>query len=235
MVHTHLSPTLVGVGVRTSLIWAVDQTLHYTYPNMEGNMVLDLGAYLRGTETLARVADYLGIVDLIHTRCRLNDPLKAYVIAQAFCAVIGAMYNDQGPQASRKLVHDFVISQLAGQDMHDLIKLQHPKLMLFSILKEQRRPRPVARLLRESGRLTHFPSFLVGVYSGGTLLAEGCGTSLKRAEKEAVLAALHKHFRTEMSKAPLPSDHDKLYDESKIDLFAKEAGEKGKVETPESS
>ena len=27
MVRTYLSPTLVGVGVGTSLIWAVDQTL----------------------------------------------------------------------------------------------------------------------------------------------------------------------------------------------------------------
>ena len=28
MVRTYLSPTSVGVGIRTGLMWAVDQTLH---------------------------------------------------------------------------------------------------------------------------------------------------------------------------------------------------------------
>lgn len=186
----------------------VGESLFYRYPNMEGNLLLDLEAHLTSTENLAKLADYLGVVDLIRTQYELNDPSKAYILARAFQAVVGALYTDVGPNAARRIVHDFVLSQLAGQDMHEFIKFQHPKSMLASILKGQGQALPTTRLLRESGRLTHFPSFVVGVYSGERLLAEGCGTSLKRAEKEAVTTALFKHLHLEMAQGPLPSDHE---------------------------
>ncbi len=200
----------------------VYESLYYKYPNMEGNLLLDLGSHVTGTECLAKVADYAGILDLIQTRYKLNNPSKAYVIARAFCAVIAAVYTDVGPQAARKVIHDFVLPQLAGQDLHELIKLQHPKFMLKSILRGQGQRPPSSRLLRESGRLTHFPSFVVGVYSGESLLAEGCGTSLKRAEKEAVLAALHNRFQTEVASSPLPSDNEDFCEERNVDLFVEE-------------
>ena len=157
------------------------------------------------------------MTDLIHTHKKVTRE----DIKHAFRAVTGALYVDKGPLSARKIVHDFVIPQLAGRDLHELIKLQHPKFMLRAILKGQRQLPPVTRLIKESGRLTHFPSFVVGVYSGGKLLAEGCGTSLKRAEKEAVIAALHKHFQTELANTPLPSDRD---DEFKIQFMSQNEG-----------
>ncbi len=210
----------------------VSESLFYRYPNMEGNLLVDLEGFLSSTENLAKQAEHTGVVDLIRTRYKLKDPSKAYVSARAFRAVIGAAYTDVGPQAARKLVHDFVVAQLAGQDMHELIKLRHPKFMLSSILKSQGQPPPTSRLLRESGRLTHFPSFVVGVYSGERLLAEGCGTSLKRAEREAAMTALHSHFQTEVVQAPLPSDSEGFCEERNIDLFAEGSdSEMGKEES----
>ena len=91
---------------------------------------------------------------------------------------------------------------------------------------------PLARLhhdimsIVETGRLTHFSSFVVGVCSGDKLLAEGCGISLKRVEKEATTAALIKHFQVEMSTISLPSDHEEYMEESEIDLALEQSLEK---------
>jgi large subunit ribosomal protein L44 len=39
-----------------------------------------------------------------------------------------------------------------------------------------------ARLLKETGRLSNSPVFVVGIYSGADKLGEGFGSSLKMAE-----------------------------------------------------
>ena len=190
--------------------------LYFRYPNLTAEGLYDLREFLTSQEISISIANYLGITDLIRCRYPLNLPRNLSIIQWAFYATEGALYIDVGPQAARKLVHDCVLPQLAGKDLHDIIKLQHPKFLLKTILSSQRQPSPISRLLRESGRMTHFPSFVVGVYSGDRLLAEGCGTSLKRAETEATVAALMKHFRVEVSQAPLPSDHEDFVNERTV-------------------
>jgi len=205
------------------LVHYVQEYLYFTYPHLEGHMLFDLTKFLTNHGTLADAANYLGITNLIRCNHKLRDDS---MIGRAFCAVVGALYVDNSPKDARKVVHDFLLPQLAGKDFHELIKFQHPKFMLRIILKQQGKPAPITRLLKETGRLTHFPSFVVGVYSGEKLLAEGCGTSLKRAEKEATTAALIKHFQVEMSTISLPSDHEEYMEESEIDLTSEQSLEK---------
>ena len=209
---------------RATLQYYIQEYLYFKYPNLSAEGLLDLASFLASTDVCARVANYLGITDLIRCRYPLDQPQHSHIIQRVLFAVEGALYVDVGSQAARKLVHDNVLPQLAGKDLHDIIKLQHPKFMLRAILSSQRQPAATCRLLRESGRLTHFPSFVVGVYSGDRLLAEGCGTSLKRAEKEAVVAALMKHFLVEVSRAPLPSDHEDFVREHAVQ-FSEEKSE----------
>ena len=192
----------------------VEEYLFFTYPRLEGKHSFDIHTSLTHPASLARVASYLGVTDLLLTG--LSDGGGEPMTARALQAVVGALYVDKGASAAKRVVNDFIITQLAGQDFGELIKLQHPKFMLRAVLRSQGKPPPVSRLMRESGRLTHFPSFVVGVYSGEKLLAEGCGTSLKRAEREAVTAALQKHFQTELSQAPLPSDHEDFRGEFEV-------------------
>ena len=193
--------------------------LYFTYPNLEGGMIEDLCSFLTCEQTLVELANHLGVTELIRTRHVLNEAQNNYIINDSFCATVAAAYNDIGPKAARKIVHDFVVTQLAGKDLNELIKLEHPRFMLQTLLKSRGQPRLVPRLIRESGRLTHFPSFVVGVFSGGELLGEGCGTSLKRAEREALNAALRKHFQTELLNAPLPSDHEDFCSEGNLNTL----------------
>lgn len=198
----------LSVFGRATMMYYVTEYLHFAYPNLEGSQLIDVCTFLTNDNALIDLAKYIGLSALIQTKRPLSDPKNTFVITNTFCAVIGALCRDKGGKSARTFIHSFIIAQLAGKDLHDLIKLQHPRFMLYAILKSQGLPKPESRLLRETGRATHFPSFVVGVYSGETLLGEGCGTSLKRAEWEAMVAALQKRFQKELSQSPLPSDHD---------------------------
>lgn len=207
--NRHHNSRLAALG-KTSLAHYLQEFLYHAYPNMLGNFLKDINKFLLTTESLASVAHHLGIPELLMTKYKLQDPTNTHIISDAFCAVVGAIYVDQGPLQARKFIQDFVASRLRSEDVAEVIKIRNPILTLQTLLKTMRRPRAVPRLISESGRLTHFPSFIVGMYSGDKLLAEGCGTSLKRAEQEAASAALRKHFFKEAKVVGLPSDFDEF-------------------------
>ena len=193
--------------------------LYHTYPNMNGVSLQDVVRFFTGEDKLSSLAKHLGISELLLHQLNPDFSKSITTInSESFNAVLGALHVDLGPMAARRLIHDLVIPQLKGLDLGEVIKFEHPKFMLSTVLESQGRPRPVTRLLRESGRATHFPSFVIGVFSGGTLLAEGCGSSLKRAETEALSAALRLHFLKEVRCAPLPSDHEDFMPDSAIEL-----------------
>lgn len=214
--HSRLS--FLGYSV---LLHYVHEYLYFNYPKLQGSMLDDIGSFLTSEAVLTDLSSHLGVTQLIQTKKLLSDPVNSRVVTNAFCAVIGVLYEKQGGKAARSFVHDFVISQLASKDLDEVIKLQHPRFMLHAILKGKGRPRLVTRLIKESGRATHFPSFVVGVFSGEQLLGEGCGTSLKRAEREAMTTALQTHFRRELANAPLPSDHEDFLPDEELHLKLK--------------
>ena len=203
---------------KTSLAHYLQEFLYHAYPNMLGNFLKDINKFLLTTQSLASIAHHLGIPELVMTKYKLEDPAHVYVISDAFCAVVGAIYVDQGPLQARKFIRDFVASRLRSEDVKEIIKIKNPVLMLQTLLRIMGKPRAVPRLINESGRLTHFPSFIVGMYSGEELLAEGCGTSLIRAKQEAASAALRKHFFKEAKVVDLPSDFDEFEPDSIIPL-----------------
>ena len=191
---------------RTLIQYFVTEHLLSVYPHMQAETLADVSNFLLNDDSLVRCADHIGVTDLIRTRKRLDDPREQKIIVRALFAIISCIHLDRGPAASRRFVTEFVASKMAGVDLHEVIKLQHPRYVLRSVLASQGLPRAESRLLKETGRATHFPTFVVGVYSGEKLLGEGCGTSLKRAEREAVVAALHTHFTTQLASLSLPPE-----------------------------
>ena len=206
----------LSVRGRSVMLHYLHEYLYFNYPKLNTAMLRNIREFLNSDLVVTDLASHLGITQLIQTTKILSDPSNANVIRTAFYAVIGLVYENQGGKAARSFVHDFIISQLASNDLGELLKLQHPRFMLHAILKSKGKRRPTSRLIKESGRATHFPSFMVGVYSGVELLGEGCGTSLKRAEREAMLAALRTHFQTELSNVPLPSDDQETIPEEQL-------------------
>ena len=203
-----------------ALLHYTRESLFVTYPNLDGTHLIDLSNFLTGVEALVKLAEHLGVPELMRTLHKLYNPTKTILIERAMCAIIGCLHVDQGPQAAKKFVEDMVVPPLKGKDLNELIKLQHPKYMLQTILKESGKPAPVSRLVRESGRATHLPSYVVAVFSGDSCLGEGTGTSLKRAELEAINTALMKHFMKEVRAAPAPgSNQEGFRPERKINFY----------------
>ncbi|XP_062514216.1 large ribosomal subunit protein mL44-like isoform X1 [Corticium candelabrum] len=209
--------TLLGSTVTSHYVM---EFLFFQYPHLPADGLRDLRTFVTEKEMMTRVGENLGIVDLILTKHKLyRKPERFTIICGALLAIIGTIHSEQGALKSRSFVHDFIMTQLAGQDVSQIVKLSHPKFMLQMLMREKNMPPPAARLIDESGRATHMPTFVVGIYSGKDLLGKGAAPSLKRAAHEATLASLHNHFEKAISVARLPSDYADYVPESKINLM----------------
>ena len=200
---------LSAIG-RSVVLMSVREFLYFTYPNMPDESMLKVDLALTGSDSLAKVCDRLGLADIILTRPvgpeEKRSNLEAEdILSDALTAVAGAVYFDQGAHAARKFVHNFILPQLSQNEIKDVVRLENPKELLEFMLKHQNRGPPEARLLKESGRLTHFPTFVVGIFSDKKIVGEGVGTSLNRAEKEAMNAAVISHITREIKNPCFPS------------------------------
>lgn len=95
-------------------------------------------------------------------------------------AITALIYHHRSLSVARKFAHTFFLSRLV--DLRSFIKFRDPKLALSFTVEQFGRERPISRLLRESGRASNSPIYVVGIFSGADKLGEGFGSSLKMAE-----------------------------------------------------
>lgn len=200
----------LSVMGRSVMLMLVREFLYFTYSNMPDESMLKVDLALASSESLAKVCERLGLADIILTRPVGSDEKRTKleaeeILSDALTAVVGAVYFDQGAWAARKFVHNFILPQLSQNEINNVVRLENPKEILEIMLKHQNRGPPESRLLKESGRLTHFPTFVVGIFSDKQIVGEGVGTSLNRAEKEAMNAAVMSHIMREIKRPQFPS------------------------------
>ena len=210
---------------RSVVLMFVREFLYFTYPNMPDESMLKVDLALASSESLAKVCENLGLADIILTRPigpeEKRTKLEAEdILSDALTAVVGAVYFDRGPCAARKFVHNFILPQLSQNEINDAVRLENPRELLEFMLKQQNRGPLESRLLKESGRLTHFPTFVVGIFSDKKIVGEGAGTSLNRAEKEAMNAAVMTHIMREIKEPCFPS-FDVTLEGDKVDKKSK--------------
>lgn len=113
-------------------------------------------------------------------------------------ALTALVYQHRSLPAARRFAHKYFLSR--DIDLRSMIKFRDPKKALQETVAKFGRERPISRcvisllwcqdlnyshigrLLKETGRLSISPVFVVGIYSGGEKLGEGFGSSLKMAE-----------------------------------------------------
>jgi large subunit ribosomal protein L44 len=95
-------------------------------------------------------------------------------------AMTALIYHHRSLAVARKFAHTFFLSRLI--DLGSFIKFRDPKLALSFTVEQFGRERPISRLLRESGRASNSPIYVVGIFSGVDKLGEGFGSSLRMAE-----------------------------------------------------
>lgn len=167
----------------------VTDHLYHHYDLPEGELTNLRAAIVRG-EMLSRLADQLRVGDfLLLSRGESKDvgKARAYILANAFEAIIGAIYLDQGYAAAAAFIQRLVISQLEDvirQGLHIDNKSRFQELA-----QEKFRITPSYRVLREEG-LDHAKRFVVGVFLRDRQMGQGEGSSKQEAQQQAAKAAL---------------------------------------------
>lgn len=169
----------------------VTEYLYNNFPNPEGDLTNWRAALVRG-ERISDVGRQLGFdqyILLSKGEQKNSEKARRIIIANAFEALIGAIYLDQGYKAAQRFVKKYLIVHL------DEILKNHlhidPKSRLQEITQEKYGTTPTYEVHKEWGP-DHAKNFLVGVYLNDRLLAEGEGASKQKAQTEAARKALEK-------------------------------------------
>lgn len=169
---------------------AVTEELFHKFPELPEGQLTVLRAALVNYQQLSRVAEEINLEQFIlMSRGERADTSKAreVILANAFEALVGAVYLDQGFDATREFLQKFVMVHL--DEIMESGSYRDAKSELQELIQDKLRVTPTYRVLEESGP-AHRKVFKVGVYFGDEFVAEGTGSSKQEAELEAARNAL---------------------------------------------
>ncbi len=168
----------------------VTEYLFEKYPDYNEGEMTSLRAALVNANTLSEVATSLNMSEyllLSHGEAKDTGRARAYILANTFEAVVGAIFVDAGYSAAQKFV--------AENTFHLLDGIVKSGLWIDSKSLFQEKAQgaagvtPAYKTIREEGP-DHNKSFTVGVYLGSQKIAEGSGRSKQDAEQAAARAGL---------------------------------------------
>ncbi len=169
---------------------AVTDYLYKMYPQSPEGELTSFRAALVNAVTIAEVAQEINMNEyLFLSRGEAKDKGKArqYILANAFEALLGAMYLDQGYEVSEKFVAKFLYGRA-----NDVVKKKlwrDSKSLVQEKAQEFVGSTPSYKVLKEAGP-DHDKHFTVGIFFGAEKIAEGKGYSKQEAEQSAARAAL---------------------------------------------
>ena len=169
---------------------ASTEALFNRFPDLPEGDLTSIRAALVNYQILAVVAKEIDLDEFILlSRGEAKDTGKAreVILANAFEALLGAIYLDSGYAVSQKFVEKFVMNHLEEVMKNKLYK--DPKSLFQEIIQEKMKITPEYKVLSERGP-DHAKIFTVGVYCDDKLTAQGEGSSKQEAEVEAARNAL---------------------------------------------
>lgn len=168
----------------------VTDYLFRMYPGKAEGELTAIRAALVNTNMLSETSQRLGINDFMKlSRGEAKDTGRArqYILANAFEALVGAMYMDQGYESAKTFIHREL---LARTDEIVQKKLwQDPKSRFQEKGQELFGTTPTYRTMKEEGP-DHDRTFTIGVYLGEVEIAQGMGRSKQEAEQAAAIKGL---------------------------------------------
>lgn len=168
----------------------VTDFLFNAYPAKPEGELTAIRAALVNTISLAEVSSHLGINDyLLLSKGEERDTGRArqYILANAFEAIVGALYLDQGYEAARTFIGDQLFDRTESIVAKRL--WQDPKSRFQELAQEHASVTPSYETLSQTGP-DHSRVFTVGVFLGSEKVAEGKGHSKQEAEQEAAEKAI---------------------------------------------
>ncbi len=171
---------------------AVTEYLYANYENPEGELT-NWRAALVNSEMIAKLNTDLGSEPYLYLSKGeskdKNSKARKYILANAYEAIIGAIYLDQGWDAAKEFILKRVKEELPII-LKDRLYID-PKSRFQEAAQEHLGITPNYKVLSEVGP-DHEKVFVVGVCLGKTKIAEGEGTSKHEAQVAAAEAAIEK-------------------------------------------
>jgi ribonuclease-3 len=172
----------------------VTEFLYKNYNKPEGELTNLRSALVKG-EMLAKVAASIDMNDhlyLSHGESKSGGRSRQIILANAFEALIGAMYLDQGMEKVRTFIGKNILPKLP--EILEKGLYLDAKSKLQEVIQEKEGVTPTYRVLAESGP-DHDKTFSVGVFVGERMAGEGQGSSKQSAEQAAAAEALKAYIK----------------------------------------
>jgi ribonuclease-3 len=168
----------------------VGEALYRRFPDQDEGYLTRLRAKLVSRDALARYARRLGLgphLLMSENAERSRGRSNPNILSDAYEALIGALYLDQGLEAARTFVHR---TALDPTDL-DALAAEHRnyKSLLQEHLQAHGRDQPSYRTIHEEGP-SHDKTFTVEVLLDGTPHGAGTAGSKQKAEQKAARKAL---------------------------------------------
>ncbi len=171
---------------------AVTHFLFTKYPTKPEGDLTAFRAALVNTYSLAESAEAIGLNDMLllsKGESRDTGRARQIILANAFEAVLGAIYLDQGYDAAEAFIGKHLYAKI--DDVVAKRAWQDAKSKFQELAQDKKGQTPSYKTVAETGP-DHDKRFTVGVFVGTEEMARGEGQSKQEAEQAAAQAAIEK-------------------------------------------
>lgn len=168
----------------------VTEFLYAKYPEKPEGELTAFRAALVNTQSIADAGTKLGINEyLMLSKGESKDMGRArlIILANAFEALIGALYLDSGYETAKKFIADQLFHKTDDVVANRL--WQDAKSKLQEVAQEKNGITPTYQVMSQTGP-DHDKVFIIGAFIGTEKLAIGEGRSKQEAEQDAAQKAL---------------------------------------------
>lgn len=171
----------------------VTDFLFKNYEEPEGILTSWRAALVR-TESIGEAGQKLGYEPLVRMsrgEKQGSERARLQILANAFEALIGAIYLERGYEAAAEFISQHITSKLDGILREG--SWRDPKSHLQEVMQRIEGVTPRYVVLEEIGP-DHDKVFTLGVYAGDKLVSKGIGPSKQSAQQEAAKVALKSYL-----------------------------------------
>jgi ribonuclease-3 len=170
----------------------VNEHLYYKYESRQEGRLTKIKSLVVSEAILSRKAEELSLGDYIllsQNERSSGGATRTSIIADAFEAIIGAVYLDSGLAEARQFVEAHLLSEI--DELLKVDEYQNYKSMVQEYAQKKFGSRPRYRVVSAKGP-EHERVFFVELRLGGHSLGRGEGKNKKEAEQAAARSALAK-------------------------------------------
>lgn len=168
----------------------VAEYLFMKFPEEDEGFLTKVRAKIVNRNSLADCAESVGLHNFLLVNQNLSNSFERgakTILSDAFEALIGALYLDNGVEACTKFIQRVLIKPITKEGIHLIDENYKSQLLEYS--QANKLNPPLYQVLKEEGP-QHDRVFTVKVSVGKTLYGEGRGKNKKTAEQNAAKAAL---------------------------------------------